>query len=610
MSFHILLSLLLTSWLAVPLARAGLFDSNPLGGADGPLPVEQAFVFQPQESENGQLMLFWKVTDDYYLYRDRVKLVPSDGIALHGRVNAPAQQKDDPLFGRVWVYKHTGQIDLQFVSTTGEPVDGSVEVSYQGCWEGGICYPPVTQVVPLSQVPVAASLPAPLAEPAAPVAPAVTEAPQQPEQDRFAAMIGQGSFLLTLGAFLLAGLGLAFTPCVFPMIPILSSIIAGQGHKITTGRAFGLSLVYVLSVSVTYTLAGVAAGLFGANLQAAFQNPWIIGLFSGLFVVLALAMFGFYELQLPSLWQSRLSHLTSGQKGGSLLGVAIMGLLSALIVGPCMAAPLAGALIYIGQTGDPLLGGAALFSLSLGMGVPLLLLGVSAGKLLPKAGPWMAGVKAAFGVMLLAMAIWMLDRVVPTELSMLLAAALLLVTAVYMSALDRLPENASGWRKLWKGLGVILLVYGGALSVGVLSGSQSFLRPLQGLAGSAVERPALPFNTVTTEAELDRLLAQAQQNGQPVMLDFYADWCISCVELEEFTFKDSSVMQSLDTFMLIRVDVTANDDDAKVLSRRYGVIGPPALVFYDRQGRQRDHMMLIGVIGPDDFVRHLGQLDS
>jgi len=607
-SFSTLLSLLAV-WLMLPgMAHAGLFDSNPFATKQGPVDVEQAFVFQPSQQPGGQLALHWEIPDDYYLYRDRMTIETDGAVNIQSELKSAAIEKDDPLFGQVFVYKHQADVNLVLTSAADVPADGVVSVTYQGCWEGGVCYPPVTKTVPVNAVPVVAAA-APVAESAQ--LPAATAVPQS-EQDRFASMLRDRSLFLTLGAFFLAGLALSFTPCVFPMIPILSSIIAGQGAAMTTGRALRYSVVYVLSVAVTYTAIGIIAGLFGANLQAAFQAPWVISLFSAIFVLLALSMFGFYDLQLPGSWQTRLSQLSNSQQGGSLLGVAIMGLLSALIVGPCMAAPLAGALIYIGQTGDPVLGGLALFSLSMGMGVPLLVVGASAGRLLPKAGSWMDGVKAFFGVMMLAMAIWMMDRILPTQATMLLAAVLLIVTAVYMGALERLPESATGWRKLLKGSGVLSLVYGVVLAIGVFAGSQSFLHPLQGLAtgGSAVQEKKLPFNVVTTVAQMDLLLAQAQKAGQPVMLDFYADWCISCVELEEFTFKDASVMQSLTDFMLIKLDVTANDDEAKQLYRRFGVIGPPALIFYNREGTELKNMMLIGNISPQDFNLHVARIEG
>lgn len=601
-------------------AKAGLFDNaNPFSTQqDGPLPVDQVYLLDSEQTD-GQLKLIWTIKDGYYLYRDKIELSYGSEVAELKRRYSEAEQKDDPLFGRVWVYHNQALIDLDLTSTTGRPVDSTVTITYQGCWDGGICYPPVTTSIDLKQLPVnivkvdssssAVNSSAAMAKNTTGQANNVAPIAQS-EQDRFAAMISGSSLLLTLGAFFVAGLALALTPCVFPMIPILSSIIAGQGHRTTAMHGFMLSLVYVLAVAVTYTLIGVIAGLFGENLQAAFQNAWIIGLFSFVFVLLSLSMFGFYELQLPTALQSRLNNLSNGQKGGTVMGVAIMGLLSALIVGPCMAAPLAGALIYIGQTGDPLLGGAALFSLSMGMGVPLLIVGASAGKLLPKAGVWMESVKAGFGVMLLLLAVWMLDRVIDDSIALLLYAVILLVAAVYMKALDRLQDEARGWRVFWKGIGVVLLLYGTLLFVGGMTGGTSLLQPLKNIvaAGATQVSTEMRFVTVTNKTQLDQLLAEAKAQNKPVMLDFYADWCVACVELDLFTFSDAGVQQGLSGFSRIKVDVTANDDDAKELSRDYSVIGPPALIFYDRAGTLQPNMTLIGVIEPEVFINHIAPL--
>ncbi|UTW13485.1 protein-disulfide reductase DsbD [Marinobacterium rhizophilum] len=602
--------------------QAGLFDKNPFAAAEGPLQVDEAFRLDVEPLGEGRVKLLWTIAPDYYLYRDRMDFSStSQRSEVVQRINAPAEEKDDPLFGKVWVYHAFAEVELQLASLVGARTDDTLAVTYQGCWEGGICYPPVTRDISLTDIAeLAAAAPgtqtaisapdtAVIGTVAAIAAPAGAAQLPVSEQDRFAGLLRDASLAFTLGAFFLAGLALAFTPCVFPMIPIISSIIAGHGTRMTTGRAFSLSLVYVLAVAVTYTLAGVLAGLFGANIQAAFQNPWIVSIFAGIFVLLALSMFGFYELQLPARWQSRLTRASNRGKPGSLRGVAFMGLLSALIVGPCMAAPLAGALIYIGQTGDPVLGGLALFFLSLGMGFPLLLIGASAGKLLPRAGAWMASVKAGFGVLLLLMAIWMLDRIMADQLTMALTAMVLVVSAVYMNALDRLPEANGSWHRLWKGVGLLLLVYGIALMVGLFSGSRSLVYPLQGLAGTQpVAAQGMAFQKVTSMAQLQPLLEQARRNAQPVMLDFFAEWCVSCYELEYVTFNDAGVQQALAGYQLIKVDVTANDEAAKVLSREYGVIGPPALLFYGADGTLLPQLTVVGVMGADDFVRHVARV--
>jgi thiol:disulfide interchange protein DsbD len=395
------------------------------------------------------------------------------------------------------------------------------------------------------------------------------------------------------------------------MIPILSGIIAGHGDQITTRKAFVLSLVYVLAMAITYTVAGVLAGLFGENLQAYFQNPWILSSFALVFVLLALSMFGFYDLQLPSSLQSRLTEVSNKQQGGSLFGVAIMGFLSALIVGPCVAPPLAGALIYIGQTGDALLGGLALFALSMGMGAPLIAIGTSAGKLLPRAGSWMDAVKAVFGVALLGVAIVMLERIIPAEVAMLLWGMLLIISAVYMGALRTLQIEASGWQKLWKGLGVVFLVYGALMLVGAAAGGKDTLQPLRGLAiagGSGSAHQELVFKRIKSLQDLQQEVASASAAGKTVMLDFYADWCVSCKEMEKYTFTDAGVIAALANTVLLQADVTANDDtDQALLQGHFGLPGPPAIIFYGADGKERKAYRVVGFKPAKAFAEHVQQ---
>ena len=410
-----------------------------------------------------------------------------------------------------------------------------------------------------------------------------------------------------MGLFLLAGLLLAFTPCVFPMVPILSGLIAGEGERMTTGRAFRLSLVYVLAMALVYTLFGVVAGLFGQNLQAVFQHPAVLIGFAGLFVVLSLAMFGFYELQLPSGVQTRLNEWSNRAEGGTLLGAGIMGALSALVVGPCVAPALMGALIYIGQSGDAVLGGLALFAMAIGMGIPLIVWGTSAGKLLPRAGGWMNAVKAVFGVGLLALAIWMLERVLPGAVIMLLWGALAIACGVYLGALMRLDPAAGGWRKLWQALGVVLLIVGAAQVVGALSGGRDWTRPLhhlvgQGGAGTAVEAPV--FREVDT---LEQLQAAVAASDRPVFLDFYADWCVDCVRMERRTFPDSAVAERLGEFTLLKADITAYNDAHKVMLEHFGLIGPPAYLFF-RDGEELERYRMFGFLDPGDFLPLLDEV--
>ncbi|MDH4275379.1 MAG: protein-disulfide reductase DsbD, partial [Gammaproteobacteria bacterium] len=510
----------------------------------------------------------------------------------------------DAAFGKQEVYLHEVSIPITVSGATGTV---AVTADYQGCAEIGFCYPPQTRSVTVS-LPAGGTAAAVGAAGAAPGAP-------MSEQDQIIAKLASGNIFLIILSFFGFGLLLSFTPCVFPMIPILSSIIVGQGAQVTTRRAFTMSLVYVLAMALTYTGAGVLAGLFGSNLQAAFQNPWILGSFAGVFVLLSLSMFGFYDLQMPGAIQSRLTEFSNRQQGGTLIGVGIMGFLSALIVGPCVAAPLAGALIFIGQTGNALLGGVALFALSLGMGAPLLAIGVSAGKFLPKAGGWMDAVKAVFGVVMLGVAIWMVSRVIPGAVTLALWGVLLAVSAIYMGALEPLLPEANGWKRLWKGLGVVGLIYGALLLIGAAGNSQDMLQPLRGMhmtgatvaEGTGVARDGNEklLKRITTMAEFDRESQAAMAAGKPMMLDFYADWCVSCKEIEKFTFGDATVQKALSKGVLIQADITANDDNAKALQKRFSVVGPPSLIFFGPDGKERPQYRVVGFMPAKDFAPHV-----
>jgi thiol:disulfide interchange protein DsbD len=446
--------------------------------------------------------------------------------------------------------------------------------------------------------------------PATTAPPTVTPStpPPEAEQDRLARLLAEQRFW-ALPAFFGFGLLLAFTPCVFPMVPILSSLIAGQGKAISERRALLLSLIYVLAMALTYTVAGILAALLGQNLQALFQHPLVIITFSLLFVVLALAMFGLFHLQLPAHWQSRLSEYSHRHHDGGYLGVAVMGLLSALIIGPCVAPPLVGVLMMIASTGDVGLGALALFVMALGMGTPLLLIGASAGRLLPKVGPWMTQLQAVFGVLLLAVAIWLLERLLPAAISMLLWATLLIVCATYLGALQPLDHGAPAWRMLIKGLGMVLLLYGFLLLVGVAAGGRDVWQPLRGvglLAAGRAEPDELAFRPVKTVAELEAALRTAK--GRPVLLDFYADWCVSCKELERYTFGDPAVRMALADTVLLRADVTANDDADRALLQRFGLIGPPVILFFDRRGEEQRAYRVVGFVAAEPFQAHLARV--
>jgi len=441
------------------------------------------------------------------------------------------------------------------------------------------------------------------------VATAVSATDTGDESSRIAGILKHGSFWLIIASFFGFGLLLCLTPCVFPMVPILSGIIVNHGHAVTHARAFWLSLAYVLGMAVTYAAVGVAAGFSGTLLSSALQNVWVLGGFALVFVVLSLSMFGFYELQLPGALQSRLSERANRQ-GGSFGAIAIMGALSALIVGPCVAAPLAGALLYIAQSKDAVLGGAALFAMALGMGAPLILVGVFSRSLLPKAGPWMEAVKKFFGVIMLATALWLVTPVIPVWAQMLGWAALLIVPAIYLHALDPLPPHSNSWKRLWKGVGVLMLLGGTAMLAGVLGGARDPLQPL-GFLRSETAPGGVPshltFERVKSVAELDARLADAATRGQPVMLDFYADWCVTCKEMEKFTFSDTRVQTRLAGVLLLQADVTANNDDDKALLRRYSLFGPPGIIFFGRDGKENPTVRVVGYQPAELFLISLGK---
>lgn len=594
------------------------------GGNEEPelLPPDQAFPLSVKVKDGRTLVADFKTAKDYYLYRDKVAFaVEGAPDARIAKVAIPqGKMKKDPIFGETEVLYQPFQAVITLQRGTAGAGNIKLAASYQGCNEPvGVCYPPINKsfelVLPvLTAAANAVSTPAQAAPAKDATGGLFPDSGARPgatsESSRIAALFSGGSFWLIIVSFFGFGLLLSLTPCVFPMIPILSGIIAPHGEHLTKRRGFVLSATYVLGMAITYALAGIAAGLSGTMLSAALQNPWVLGTFALMFVALSFSMFGFYELQLPSALQSRLTEASNRLHGGHFTGVFAMGALSAVIVGPCVAAPLAGALLYIGQTGDVVLGGAALFTLALGMGVPLLVVGTSAGHLMPRAGPWMEAVNRFFGVLLLGTALYLVSPVIPAVLHMLAWSALLIVSAIYLHAIDPLPPGASGYRKLWKGVGVIALLMGAALLVGALSGGRDILQPLSGLrsvsagaAGSGAAAEGIRFERVKTGPELDARLAQT--SGRFVMLDFYADWCVSCKEMERFTFSDPRVKAKLDRMVLLQVDVTANTAEDAALLRRFGLFGPPGYLFFDTQGREIPGLRVIGFQDADRFLATL-----
>ncbi|MDQ1298791.1 MAG: thioredoxin:protein disulfide reductase [Campylobacterota bacterium] len=562
---------------------------------------------------------------DIYLYKNKLKIEDAnlkDGIDFQSVKMGKSVDHDGEQ-----VFFSSPEIQIKLLKKNALTGDYKVKVnlSYQGCSSAGLCYEPMETTLEIS-VDMDQLESVKTEEPSVIKAEAVEDkivkaaiveekngtkalekvSEKSSETDKIASVIQGGSLWLIIISFFGFGLLLSLTPCVFPMIPIISSVILAQGNGISTKKAFWLSLVYVLAMAVAYTIAGVLAGLFGANLQAAFQTPWIITLFALIFVLLSLSMFDVYELQIPNFIQARVSHL-GGQKSG-IIGVALMGFFSALIVGPCVAAPLAGALIYIGQTGDALLGGIALFALSIGMGMPLLVVGTTSGKFMPKPGMWMDTIKAIFGVMLLGIAIWMIGRVLDENTTLLLWGGLAVFVAINMGALESFGDHPA-WsaRANTKALGFMILLYGMSLLIGGMAGGHNPLRPLEpfayGKADTVSGIESKKIEKILSIEELDAILAE--NKGKRIMVDFYADWCTSCKELEDKTFSDPAVREEMGKFVFVQVDVTSNDAASKAFTKKYGIFGPPAILFFDEEGHLKNESTIIGFKGPQEFLSHL-----
>jgi thiol:disulfide interchange protein DsbD len=563
-----------------------LLDSVKTSGDDF-LPPDRAFRFDALPDGTDRVRLNWEIADGYYLYRARIKIVTPSPRAQLGTPQMPQGQiKTDEYFGRQEVYHHELVATVPVLRATGGAFELPLQVTYQGCADAGLCYPPITKSVTVN---LAAGSPGSFAPGANPGAGGGAE------QDRFAALI-RGDPLIMLGAFFLAGLGLSLTPCVLPMVPILSGILAGGGRNNSSGRAFGLSVAYVLGMALTYTAAGIAAAAAGRQVQAVFQQWWVITLFAALFVALGVSMLGLFTLQMPVAIQTRIANISNRQSAGSFGGAAVMGALSALIVTTCVAPALVGALLVISQTGQIARGGAALFAMSIGMGTPLLVVGASAGRLLPRAGPWMDLVKKLFGVMMLAVAAWMLARVVPERVALSLWALPALILAWLLWSQTRGPSAA-----LWalRAAGVIAGLYGVALTAGSALGGTDPLAPIPVFAAKAHQ---LPFRSIKSLADLDREVAQATLQGRGVLVDFSADWCTSCKEMERYTFTDPDVQAALSIAVLLRADVTQNDADDQALLRRFGIFGPPTLAFYGADGQERTQFRVVGYMKAQAFA--------
>jgi thiol:disulfide interchange protein DsbD len=565
------------------------------GADDGFLPVEQAFEVQADPAEAEAVRLRFRIADGYYLYQSRIKVSIDSALAQAGPMELPAGlPHHDDYFGEQTIYRHEFAVRVPYARAGPAAGTLALKVSYQGCADAGLCYPPQTRVLAI-------------ALPGAGAAFSGTSAPS--EQDRLAGLIRSGSLLLVIATFFASGLVLAFTPCVLPMVPILSGIIAGDGERVTPARGFALSLAYVLGMAVVYTVAGAGFAAAGHQAQAFFQQTWIIGLFAAVFVALAGAMFGWYELQMPSGLQTRFAAASNRVRGGKLLSTAVMGALSSLVVSACVAPPLVAALAVIGQAGDVPRGALALFALSIGMGTPLLAVGASAGRLLPKAGPWMQTVKAVFGVVFLGVAAWMLDRVVPAR-PMMLVWALVAGSAVWVLLAVGVGARPRTWPR--RAAATAVALYAAVLVLGAALGGTDPVRPFAGtgLGGASARAEALPFHRVHGLAEFEHELAAATAAGKRTMLDFSADWCVSCKEMESRTFSQPAVRAALAGYRLLQADVTANDAADQALLRRFGIYGPPTTVFFAADGVERADYRLVGFVAAEAFRAHLTRLQS
>ncbi len=624
-------------------ALADLFGSNNgLGEEEQLLSPEQAFVPLIMSTRANQVSLQWQIEPGYYLYRDKLGFSladAGDAVVVSADIDEGIIEHDE-FFGNVAVLRNIANVSLDLnPAVSVAPTEALLSIKYQGCADIGVCFPPETIEVPVvfddatmsvvgrtlsnatfgnASITGGGSSGDLLASSMVTTSTATTVAfdngiTSQSEQDRITSLLASKGIWLIIATFFGLGLLLSFTPCVLPMFPILSSLIVGQGDTLSTGKAFRLSLVYVLVMAVTYAIVGVLVGMSGYNIQAALQNPWVLSSIALIFVLLSLSMFGLYELQIPVSWQQKLTSWSNNQRSGEYGGVAIMGFVSTLIVGPCVTAPLAGALLFIANTGNAVTGGIALFALGIGMGVPLLLVGTSAGTLVPKAGLWMGKVKHVFGILMLAMAIWMLSRILSSEVTMGLFGVLAVMSAVYLGATDTLNTDSNGWQRLGKGSGILVGLYGLALCLSAMTGTGSYSSPLRGFTGSiansadagAAAHQGLQFAPVKSVAGLQEVVARAKASGKPVMLDFYADWCVSCKEMEAFTFTDERVQKLLSNVVLVQADVTKNDELDKELLKHFSLFGPPAIIFYDPRGQELPPARVVGFMSAKKFSAHI-----
>ncbi|MGO1692759.1 MAG: protein-disulfide reductase DsbD [Marinobacter sp.] len=591
-------------------------DNSSLFGSQGNqfLQVDEALPFSHTTEENA-VVLSWDITPGHYLYRDRISIKALDDGATAGAIeySSSGTETEDEFFGKTTVFFDPIEATVP-VTLPANIREARFEVTYQGCAEAGLCYPPQTREVLFyqSQDSNSATEPGNLSNT---TQTGTTQQVDTHSATGLAGFLSEQSTLVIAGVFFLLGLGLTFTPCVLPMVPIISSLVSGQNTR-TTGHALLLSGSYVLGMALTYAAAGVLTGLLGAsfNLQAQLQSPWVLGVFALMFAVFALSMFEVFEIQLPRFIREPLNDASQRMTGGRVISIFGIGALSALIVSPCVSAPLAGSLLYISTTQDPVVGGIALLALGLGMGVPLILVAVGGRKLLPTTGHWMTTVKHFYGVMLLAVAIWLIERLVPGWIGLTLWGILIAITGVQLGAFD---AAKAGWERTRKGLGLVFFAYGLALLAGAMAGANDPLAPLDPFIAKATPGSATgytgshaDFNRVEAPAKIETMLMQAQQKGRPVVLDFYADWCISCKVMERNVFSDAEVVRALEPFTLLQIDMTDNTKAQQAMLDNLGLFGPPAILFYDNNGEEMAPQRVLGEMNKSQFLDHINGLPS
>jgi thiol:disulfide interchange protein DsbD len=600
--------------LSISSAQAGILDSL-IESEPKFLPVGEAFPYQVDQQGN-TLSIVWDSVDEYYLYRKKILLKQGKSKHLTDQFSQDGILKHDEAFGEVIVFY--GQTEALFDLTQLDPTQ-PVILGFQGCADAGLCYPPqkIDLDIEWSSVASAISQASSLSQESSskensiPAQAKTQTTNNAPTEDNW---FEGRSWLSIVGLFFLLGLGLTFTPCVLPMVPILTSIVVGQ-EKHSPAKGFVLSTTYVLGMAITYAIAGITVGLLGAgaNISNWMQTPWVLSVFAALFLVLSLSMFGLYELQLPSKLRNRLNDMNQNQKGGNLFGVFLMGVLSALVVSPCVSAPLAGALVYLSTTGDAWLGGSALLALGLGMGAPLIALGTTGASFLPKAGGWMDGVKAFFGVLLIGVAIWLLSRFLDATLILAFWGLLAIVYAISLGALDKAQ---TGKQNVVRGLAFALLVYGVVALIGALQGNDDPLNPIAaaqyGNTASAQQHSAVsPFININNQQQLDQAVKAhlaANPNGA-VMLDYYADWCISCKVMEKDVFHLTDAQQHWPDLLWLQVDVTDQTSEQIALMENYSLFGPPSLLFFSKNG-EHNNLRILGEMDKTEFINHLNKVKA